>query len=150
MDFKFKDIHIGSLIQQLVQEQEVEPERIVNFLKVTDDEIELMYELKSMDTEMLLRWSKLLEYDFFRIYSQHLVWYAPAYTQKKKPSKKAQESKLPQFRKNIYTAELIKFIVELVQSGKKQKSEIIKEYRIPKNTLYKWLKKHGKEDDPEL
>ncbi|HLW42142.1 MAG TPA: hypothetical protein VKY82_07210 [Flavobacterium sp.] len=150
MDFKFKDIHIGSLIYQLVQEQEIEEERIANFLKVTDNEIEQMYGLKNMDTEMLLRWCKLLEYDFFRIYSQHLLWYAPVSGQKELPLIKAQESKLPQFRKNIYTGELIKFIVELVQSGKKNPNEVIEEYRIPRNTLYRWLKKHEKEDNPEL
>src|SRR5690554_944289 len=111
MDFKFKDIHIGSLIYQLVQEQEIEEERNANFLKVTDNEIEQMYGLKNMDTEMLLRWSKLLNYDFFRIYSQHLVWYAPSSGNRRQPLKKGKESKLPQFRKNVYTTELIEFIV---------------------------------------
>ncbi len=32
-----------------------------------------MYKQKNLDTEMLLKWSKLLEYDFLRIYSQHLI-----------------------------------------------------------------------------
>ena len=150
MDFKLKDIHIGSMIRQLVQEEEIDEERIINFIKATDDEIEEMYKAKSLDSELLLRWSKLLEYDFFRIYSQHLLWYAPVSGQKELPLIKAQESKLPQFRKNIYTGELIKFIVELVQSGKKNPNEVIEEYRIPRNTLYRWLKKHEKEDNPEL
>jgi len=146
--FKYKDIHIGLMIRQLVQEEGIDEERIVNFIKATDEEIEEMYAAKSLDTEVLLRWSKLLGYDFFRIYSQHLVWYAPNLANEKRTSKKTSE--LPQFRKNIYTAELIKFIVELVQSGKKQPSEIVADYRIPKNTLYRWLRKHEKKDNTEL
>lgn len=148
MDFKFKDIHIGSLIRQLVEEREIDEDRIINFFMLTDDKIERMFEFKSMDTEMLLRWSKLLEYDFFRIYSLHLVWYAPTYSHEMSLPNKNKESKLPQFRKNVYTAELIKFIVELVQSGEKRPFEIIKDYRIPKNTLYRWLHKHGKKTTP--
>lgn len=144
MEFKFKNIHIGSLINQLVKEQEVEKERIVKFLKVSECEIEQMYAVKSMETELLLRWSKLLNYDFFRIYSQHLMWYAPTSGNRKQPLKKGKESKLPQFRKNVYTTELIEFIVELVQSGEKSTDEIVKDYRIPRNTLYRWLEKYEK------
>jgi len=149
MNFKFKDIHVGKLIQLAVKEQEIEEDRIANFLKIDKDEIEKMYQMKSMETELLLRWSKLLEYDFFRIFSQHLVWYAPTRNKEKK-KKTEKKSKLPQFRKNIYTAELIKFIVELVQSGEKTRGQIIEEYNIPRNTLYRWLTKYEKKKDSEL
>ena len=144
MEFKFKNIHIGSLIRQLVKEQWIEKERIIKFLKVSEYEIEQMYAVKSMETELLLRWSKLLNYDFFRIYSQHLVWYAPSSGNRRQPLKKGKESKLPQFRKNVYTTELIEFIVELVQSGEKSTDEIVNDYRIPRNTLYRWLEKYEK------
>ena len=34
-----------------------------------------MYEVKSLDTEILLRWSKLVEYDFFRLYLHIIAWW---------------------------------------------------------------------------
>ncbi|MDR6404059.1 MULTISPECIES: hypothetical protein [Chryseobacterium] len=55
-----------------------------------------------------------MEYDFFRIYSQHLILFAPqaniAYNRRSGIKK---ESELPGFRKNIYTIEIINFILEL-------------------------------------
>lgn len=139
MKFNYKEIHIGTMIKQLVLEKEIDEDRIVNFFMLTDDEVERMYEFKSMDTEMLLRWSKLLEYDFFRIYSQHLLLYAPI------PKKETKHrSGLPSFTKSLYTPEIIGFIIELIELKKKTPTEIIKEYNIPKTTLYKWIKKHKK------
>jgi len=99
-----------------------------------------MYQIKSLDTEILLKWSKLLEYDFFRVYSQHLILYAP-------PSSKEEESKkkktsLPQFRKNIYTKEIITFILGQIDSGAMTKIDVMERYKIPKTTLYKWISKY--------
>ncbi|MEG0850101.1 MAG: transposase [Flavobacterium sp.] len=143
MEFKYKDIHIGKLIFQLVTEKEIDEERIVKFLKVPQSKIKEMYQSKDLGTEMLLLWSKLLEYDFFRIYSQHLVLYAPPASLNYK--KKDTVSNLPQFRKNIYTTEIINFIVELYQNKEMTQKDIMDKYNIPKTTLYKWIKKHNKE-----
>lgn len=144
MEFNFKNIHIGKLIEQLVAERGIEESRIVKFLKIDDKEIKEMYESKNIDTGFLLLWSKLLEYDFFRIYSQHLILYAPpmsiSYNIKN-------NKEIPKFRKNIYNTEIIAFILELLEKGEKKKSDIIKEYNIPKATLYKWIKKHKKNEN---
>ena len=137
----FKEIHIGSLLNQLVTESGIEVSRICNFLKCTKKEISKMYESKSLDTELLLRWSKLLEYDFFRIYSQHLILYAPISADEKANQQNVNTS-LPQFRKNIYTKEIIDFILEQIEKKEMTKNQIIKRYRIPKTTLYKWISKH--------
>lgn len=117
----FKEIHIGTLISQRVTESRIEMSRICNFLPCTEDEVKEMYQSKSMDTEILLRWSKLLEYDFFRIYSQHLILYAPQGNTNYNQLPKDHRSKLPQFRKNIYTKEVIDFILELIVTGEKQR-----------------------------
>ena len=135
----FKDIHIGSLLNQLVTESGIELSRICNFLNCTEEELEKMYKHKSLDTEILLRWCKLLEYDFFRIYSQHLILYAPPSAGKEKGNKK---SNLPRFRKNIYTKEVIDFIIEQIETGEMTKNEVMARYNIPKTTLYKWISKH--------
>ncbi|KFE97194.1 transposase [Chryseobacterium formosense] len=136
----FKDIHIGSLISQKVTESGIEISRICNFIKSTEQEITQMYEAKSLDCEILLRWSKLLEYDFFRIYSQHLILYSPL--SKSDNINKSTSSKLPKFRKNIYTKDIINFILELIESKEKTTQQIINEYNIPKTTLYIWIKKY--------
>ncbi len=144
MEFKYKDIHIGQLIFQLVTEKGIDDDRIIKFLKVPKSTVSEMYQSKDLGTEMLLVWSKLLEYDFFRIYSQHLLLYAPpaSLNYKKKDSV---TSSLPQFRKNVYTTEIINFIVELYQNKEMTQKEIMDKYNIPKTTLYKWIKKHNKE-----
>ena len=143
MEFNYKNIHIGQLILRLVTEKEIDDDRIVKFLKVPSSKIKEMYQSKDLGTEMLLLWSKLLEYDFFRIYSQHLLLYAPPASLNYK--KKETVSKLPQFRKNVYTTEIINFIVELYHNKEMTQKEIMDQYNIPKTTLYKWIKKHNKE-----
>ena len=136
----FKNIHIGQMIENGVTESGIEISRICNFFKSSEDEIHKMFQQKSLDTDILLKWSKLLDYDFFRVYSQHLILYAP-------PSAEQQDKKgktaLPQFRKNMYTKEVIDFILEQIKTGKQSKREIIEKYRIPKTTLYKWISKYG-------
>lgn len=141
----YKHIAVGLLIKNRVAECGIESSRICNFFKLSEKEIEEMYELMSIDSHLLLKWSKLLDYDFFRIYTQHLILYAPlSNIQSNVHSKETPTSRLPQFRKNIYTTEIIDFIMELLETGEKTKLQIIQEYRIPKTTLYKWIEKHNK------
>jgi hypothetical protein len=135
----FKNIHIGNYIYLRVKESNIDLPRICNFMKCTETEITEMYMQEDLSTHILLRWSKLLEYDFFRLYSQHLILYAP-------PSATIQEadtSKLPRFRKNIYTREMIDFILELIEKQEKTKRQITDEYGIPYTTLCKWIAKHN-------
>lgn len=138
----FKEIHIGSLIKKLVAESGIEISRICNFLNCIDTEVEEMYSLNSLNTELLLKWSKLLEYDFFRIYSQHLILYAPPSAIKKPENQKSTKTLLPSFRKNIYTQEVINFILEKIAKNEMTINEVIERYRIPKSTLYKWISKY--------
>lgn len=141
----FKHIHIGTLINKAVTESGIEISRICNFFKCTEKEIEEMYQQNSMDTELLLKWSKLLEYDFFRLFCQHLILYAPpSAIQNTEHSLTSKKLILPQFRKNIYTKELIDFILELINTGAKTKLQVMEDYRIPKTTLYKWINKYKK------
>jgi len=141
---RFKDINIGALIQQCCAERNMKLSRICNFFKCDEKTIEQMYQAKSLDTEIVLKWSKLLEYDFFRIYSQHLILFAPPSATYSTPIN-SYTSSLPQFRKNIYTKEVIEFMLELLETGKKTRQEIIHDYKIPKTTLYKWIYKYKKQ-----
>lgn len=141
----FKNFHIGTLLLQRVKENDIEMTRIINFFHLPKENINQMYLAKSLDSEILLKWSKLLQYDFFRLYSQHLILYSPSSADRKDIiSKKA--STMPQFRKNIYTKEVIDFVLEKIDKREKTIKEIMVDYRIPKTTLYKWIKKYGEDN----
>ncbi|PWN65431.1 transposase [Chryseobacterium viscerum] len=133
-----KNIHIGSLIRSKVEEYQIPIERISRFLDKTEDDIEKMYHEQSIDTDVLLKWSKLLKFDFFRFYSGHLILYAP---QSKMDNRDSQKKSTMVFRKNIYTQEVKDFILEKIESGVMTANEVVLRYNIPKTTLYKWMKK---------
>lgn len=147
MSNHFKNIHLGSLIKERAEELQIQTSRICNFLHCTEKDMKEMFLSKSLDSEIILRWSKLLEYDFFRLYSQHLILYAPQAAAGKADSP-AKATILPQFRKNIYSKEVIDYVLEIIASGAKTKTQVIEEYNIPKTTLYKWISKYSK--DPGL
>ncbi|WP_294302884.1 transposase [uncultured Chryseobacterium sp.] len=135
----YKEIHIGKFIKERVNELEMSLERVCSFLKKDEEAVEKMFESQSIETDLLLRCSKLLEYDFFRIYSSHLILYSPPSAVDK--TKNPKSDKIPYFRKNIYTQEIKDFIIGKIQSGEMTHSEIIEEYSIPKSTLHRWLQK---------
>lgn len=139
----FKEIHIGKMLKTAVTESGIEISRICNFMKCTEEEIQEMYTQGNLSTNILLKWSKLLEYDFFRIYTQHLILYAPTSANEKR-SKENKKQTIPEFRKNIYTKEVIDFIIEQIDTEKMTKKQIIERYNIPKTTLYKWISKYTK------
>ncbi|NML72176.1 helix-turn-helix domain-containing protein [Chryseobacterium sp. RP-3-3] len=148
MEKNFKNIHIGSYIKERNETLEIDIHRICNFFKCTEEEITEMYRSNSLNSEIILKWSKLLDYDFFRLYSQHLVLYAPPGSPDKSINK-SKNSSLPIFRKNLYTQEIIDFIIELVNRGEKTKQQIMNDYNIPKTTLYKWISKYNKNGTQE-
>ena len=127
------------MLKTAVTESGIEMSRLCNFFKSTEEEILGMYQHENLPTDLLLKWSKILEYDFFRIYSQHLILYAPPSAVKVVKNEKTQ---LPKFRKNIYTKEVIDFIIEQISTKKMTINEVLGKYKIPKTTLYKWISKH--------
>jgi len=142
----FKHIHIGKFIHAKFQEQNIDFKRACIFIKCTEQDIKDMFLQENISSDILLKWSKLLEYDFFRIYSNHLILYAPPSSSRYNKNLSKEKSVLPEFRKNIYTKEMIDFILELIKSGKKDRNQIINDYKIPKTTLYKWIKKYMEEE----
>lgn len=140
----FKNITMGTCIQIRVKELNIPMENICNFLKVEEKAIVEMYDQTSLDTEILLLWSKLLGYDFFRLYSQHLILFSPPASLSLNRSVVTEKQTLDlRFAKNMYTQEIIEFILELIETRQKTKLQIIEEYRIPKTTLSTWIEKYG-------
>ena len=143
MDFKI--IHIGTIIKIKTEESGIDMSRICNFLKIDEENVLAIYESESIDSILLLRWCKLLEYDFFRYYSQHLILYSPIKNSFNFSNYSQKKSQLPKFRKNIYTKDIIDFVLSVINSGEMTKKEVIDRYRIPKTTLYKWISKYSSE-----
>ena len=141
----FKNIHIGQMIEKRVKETNTDVNLICKSLKYKEEDLKQIYVSNSIESEILLKLSKLLEYDFFRVYSQHLLLFTSSQKDKKSPKPKDNQTSLPQFRKNIYTKEIIEFILEQVNSGEKTKEDITSVYNIPKTTLYKWFSKYNSE-----
>ncbi len=142
----YKEIHIGNLIKLRVREKKMGLLRISSFLKCAVEDIEKMYTSTSIDSEMLLKWSKLLEYDFFRIYSQHIILFAPNNSDQEKELS-SEKTVLPNFRKSLYTREIIDFILNQYNSGNMSRQEIYNKYNIPKSTFHKWLNKYSNESN---
>ncbi|MEY8760410.1 transposase [Chryseobacterium tongliaoense] len=136
----FKNIHIGSFVKKRCTECEISPLVISKFFGTSVTEIEKMYQQENMSTDILLKWSKLLKYDFFRIYTQHLILYCPP---NKEHDYKKRNPLLPKFRKNIYTIEIINYILQKIEEGEMTPAKVIAHYGIPKTTLYKWSQKYG-------
>lgn len=140
----FKHINIGSLLQLRLEELDISIARAALFLEIDEDEVINTFGCETIPTDMLLKWSKLLQYDFFRIYTQHLILYAPQDPKAAKRKKEdSQKSSLPVFKKNIYTNEVINYLIQLVESGKKSYKEIQDEYNIPATTILRWANKYG-------
>lgn len=124
-------------------------QQICGQLECTESEWQSILSQKSLNTEMVMSLSLLLEYDFFRIYSQHLILYSPQTNNNYNNVR--QKSSLSYSTKNIYMIEVIEFILEQLANGNKTKKQIMSEYRIPRTTIHRWLNKYGqsKKDDRE-
>lgn len=51
----FKEIHIGTLINQRVTESGIEISRLCNFMKFTEEEITKTYNEENLPTDVLLK-----------------------------------------------------------------------------------------------
>lgn len=136
-----KNIHIGQYVEARMKELKLDENRVCRFLNVDSKALNKLIKQESVDTKHLLGLSKILQYDFFRLYSQHLIFYSPLSADAPEISGK-EKTNLPRFRKNIYTQELIEFVISQIHNKNKSIKQIVEEYRIPKTTLYKWLSKH--------
>ncbi len=138
----FKNIHIGNIIRERVAEQNISLERIEKFLQTDQEGIEQMYNKESLDAQLLLQWSKLLDYNLFLYYHSHLQLYTPSASTAKIKTQSSENTD-PLFRKNLYTKEVKDYILELIKMGKMTSSEVMKKYSIPKATLFTWMRKQS-------
>jgi len=69
------NIHIGKLINKVWKQKNISIEQTLDFLKCNEEDVCKMLKRKSINTDRLFKWSRLLEYDFFKIYSQPLNFF---------------------------------------------------------------------------
>jgi transposase len=147
----YKHIHIGKYIKNRMSELGVGPEYLEGKLKQSHVNVEEMLGKEEISSGLLLRISRILSYDFFRIYSMNLVLYSSPNMGFKKLNQgnqdKAKGTTTPKFSKNTYTPQVISFILDKHRKGELTAAEMIKQYRIPKTTLYRWLKKYNTEEN---
>ncbi len=108
--------------------------------------LEEVFRSESIDTSLLLKISKRLKFDFFRVYTSHMIIYSPlpAVNPKKGLRNRAgQKNTGPfEFRKNVYSPEIIAFFIERIENGSLSVQEAMKKYKIPRTTIYRWCKKY--------
>lgn len=140
----FKSIHIGTHIRRIADIRELSISRACIFLNCNHKDIKEMYTKKSLDSDLLLRWCKLLDYNFFMFYHSHLQIYKPSasITKLKNHQISNEEHKNYSFRKNLYMPEIIDWLLFKLDKGELTVKEIIEIYNIPRTTIYRWKKKY--------
>ena len=63
-------LHIGQEIKEKIKEQGMTVVGFSSRLSCTRANVYKIFEKKSIDTDLLLRISKILDYDFFQLYSK--------------------------------------------------------------------------------
>jgi len=63
-----KDVHIGSIIKRIIKEKKVKVTAISRELGFDRKRVYSIFDSKSIDTDLLVRFSKILNYNFFLEY----------------------------------------------------------------------------------
>lgn len=143
----YKNIHIGTHIKNIADIKNLSISRASLFLKCSHKDIEEMYSKKSLDSELLLQWCKLLDYNFFMFYHSHLQLYKPSASTTKLNNKvDKNENQNYVFKKNLYMPEIIDWILEKLNKGELTIKEIIEIYNIPRTTIYRWKRKQIRDE----
>lgn len=137
----YKNIHIGHQLKTVAKLKDLSMSRACQFLKCNVQDIEQMYSQESIDSDKLLRWCKLLDYNFFMLYHSHLQLYSPSASLAKISSSQKEKTERLSYKKNLYSPEIIDYILGKLKRKELSAKEIIERYHIPKTTLYRWKKK---------
>lgn len=139
----YKNIHIGSHIKQIAKIKGLSISRACAYLKCSHQDILDMYTKKSLDSDVLLRWCKLLEYNFFMFYHSHLQLYNPKASVTKLNVKHSVTKNRSDyiFRKNLYSPDVIDWLLNKLARRELTVKEVMDRYYIPRTTIYRWKKK---------
>lgn len=133
-----KNIHIGQIIQEKVIEQGVKEHRILTYFDCDECFLQEMYRQQNIDTGLLLKWCKILKTDFFRLFVGHLTLYR---CMKVNANKEKKTIGVGYFRKNVYSIEIINFVLEQLKNGNSV-AQVMTKYNLPKTTVHNWIRKY--------
>jgi hypothetical protein len=139
-----RNISIGLIITRIMEEKEFSVDELRLKLGITTSSLNELLSSNSIDTILLLKISKALRYDFFRLYSSHLMLHYGISSSVSRTKSKVDIEGV-QIRKNVYTKELIFHLIKKVRTNKMSIKDVILKYGIPKTTFYKWLQKYPNE-----
>ena len=138
-------IHIGELIKKKLEESGMDKTVFAHRIKKSYPTTLNIFKKRSIKTDDLLKISKVLKYDFFRVYSAEIQLTCPKATNNVRQSAmskgEATDTTLPRFKKNLYSNEFIDNLVKEINEGKLSRYEAMKKYELPKTTLYRWCRK---------
>ena len=66
------ELHIGNLIQKKLVELRIGPTEFARMINTSKQNVYAIFKRKSIDTDQLLLISKVLRFNFFRYYSEHM------------------------------------------------------------------------------
>lgn len=137
-----KKIHIGQKIRERADFLQIPSERLAERLSIPVSALNEVFSKETIDTGLLLKISKRLNYDFFRLYTGHLIVYAPSSATSKIKEPRQKMNVAFDFRKNVYTPEIIAYFIRKLEKQEISIGEIISKYKIPKSTIYRWKTKY--------
>lgn len=141
----YKDIHIGSHIRFVSGFRGLTLSRASSYFGCSAQSILDVYRSKTLDSGVLLGWCKLLDYNFFMFYHSHLQLYKPSASLTRLTPKTTQTPNVLEgytFRKNLYSPDIIDWLMNKIDSGELSVSDVMRLYHIPKTTIYRWRKKY--------
>jgi hypothetical protein len=134
-----REIHIGNIISEYIEKEDIKANDVIKKMKISKHKLTSTLASKSIDSDELLKWSKFFNIDLFRLYSGHLILHHGISGIKPKKSIKTEKLII---RKNVYTIEIKKFIIDQVKNKELTVSDAISKYNIPKTTIYKWIRQY--------
>lgn len=137
-----RELHIGNVISEYIEKEGVKINEVVRKLNVSKHKVISMLHSKSIETDDLLKWSKFFNIDFFRLYSGHLILHHGISGITPKKAENGERKEKLMIRKNVYTFEIKKFIIDQVKNNELTIQDAIKKYNIPKTTIYKWIRQY--------
>lgn len=142
----YKNIHIGNYIKQISEIKSLDMSKAILYFKCTHQEVVNMYNQKTLDSGILLKWCKLLNYNFFMYYHTHLQIYKPLASSAKIPEDlmEGQDKSFKEysFKKNLYSPYIIDWILDKIKKKELTPKDVMDKYRIPKTTVYRWMKRY--------
>ena len=105
LQFGDVSLHIGQKIQEIAKQHRISTTMLAEMVSTSRQNMRMIFQRKSMDTDLLVRISKVLKHNFFQYYNEEvaLEWYEMDFVSRDHVGKAVEESesKLSQMEKRL-------------------------------------------------